>query len=110
MLTLYYKPTCPYCQKVLATIESLSIPVTLKDVAADEVLLEELIAHGGMKQVPYLVDENRDTALYESDDIIAYLEQHYSGEQSIVSDTQTPQDDQEIDTTTYGDSSNGGGE
>jgi glutathione S-transferase len=29
-------------------------------------------------QVPYLVDPNTDTAMYESADIIRYLEQHYA--------------------------------
>lgn len=110
MLTLYYKPTCPFCQKVLATIEELSISVTLKDVSADEALREELIAHGGKRQVPYLVDESRDTALYESDEIIAYLEQHYGGATPLAMDTGTTRHEKETDTTTYGDSADGGGE
>jgi glutaredoxin 3 len=80
MLTLYYKPTCRFCRKVLATIETLSISVTLKDVSASEVFKEELIAHGGKRQVPYLVDDVRGTALYESDEIIAYLKQQYRGD------------------------------
>ncbi len=29
-------------------------------------------------QVPYLIDPNTDRALYESDDIVAYLEAQYA--------------------------------
>ena len=40
-------------------------------------LREELIAKGGKKQVPYLIDAERGVSMYESGDIIAHLEQHY---------------------------------
>ena len=78
MLTLYYRPTCPYCQAVLGEIEALSIKMTLKDISADSALIDELIALGGKKQVPYLVDSGRGEKMYESQDIIAYLQRHYS--------------------------------
>ncbi|MDR2715092.1 MAG: glutathione S-transferase N-terminal domain-containing protein [Coriobacteriales bacterium] len=69
-LTLYYKPTCPYCQKVLRFIEAAGIEVELADIAVAE-NRERLIEVGGKVQVPCLFIN--DTALYESDDIIAYL-------------------------------------
>lgn len=78
MLTLYYKPTCPFCQRVLAQAEALGITFNLKNVAADELLQEELIAKGGKKQVPFVVDEERGEALYESEAIVAYLLEHYT--------------------------------
>lgn len=31
-----------------------------------------------MDQVPYLVDTRREMAMYESDDIVEYLEEHYA--------------------------------
>ena len=37
----------------------------------------ELVALGGKMQVPYLVDPNTGTAMYESDDIVAYLRKTY---------------------------------
>ncbi len=49
---LYYKKTCPYCQKVLR-------------------FMNDLVRVGGKKQVPCLVVGGK--PLYESDDIIAYL-------------------------------------
>jgi glutathione S-transferase len=77
MLTLYYKPTCPHCERVLAAAEELGISFNLKDITADETLRDELIEKGGKKQVPYLVDPDRNVSMYESGDIIDYLTEHY---------------------------------
>lgn len=79
MYTLYIKPGCPFCARVLQVVEEKQIPVELKETT-DEGVVEELIAHGGKKQVPYLVDSERGTAMYESDDIIAYLVTRMSGD------------------------------
>jgi glutathione S-transferase len=35
------------------------------------------VERGGKMQVPFLVDPNTDSAMYESDDIVAYLEAQY---------------------------------
>jgi glutathione S-transferase len=40
---------------------------------------EELRERGGKVQVPYLVDPERDVEMYESEDIIAYIQEHYVG-------------------------------
>lgn len=72
MLTLYVKTGCPYCAKVLAVAEKLSIELNLKNVA-DEAIATELITRGGKLQMPYLVDGDTATEMYESDDIITYL-------------------------------------
>jgi glutathione S-transferase len=32
---------------------------------------------GGEDQIPFLVDTARDVTMYESDDIVDYLEEHY---------------------------------
>jgi len=77
MLTLYYKPTCPFCQKVTDLISELHLDVELKDISANDTFREELIAKGGKQQVPYLVDSDKDIAMYESDDIMDYLELNY---------------------------------
>ncbi len=72
MYTLYYKSTCPFCQKVLAFIKENNITVDLKDIM-DQEHADALIAKGGKQQVPFLIDSENDTSMYESDDIIAYL-------------------------------------
>ena len=45
MLTLYYRPTCAFCRRVLAVIDRLSLEVELKDIN-DEVVEAELITVG----------------------------------------------------------------
>jgi glutathione S-transferase len=41
-------------------------------------LKEELKRLGGKTQVPFLVDPDRNVKMYESEDIIAYVREHYS--------------------------------
>jgi len=82
MLTLFYKPSCPFCQRVLAEAEDMRIKLNLKDTGTDSVALGELLEKGGKKMVPYLVDDERGVSMYESGDIIAYLQEHYKNEAS----------------------------
>jgi glutathione S-transferase len=42
----------------------------------NEITHDELTADGE-DQIPYLVDTDRGVTLYESDDIVEYLEEHY---------------------------------
>lgn len=70
-LVLFYKPTCPFCQKVLAYLDERKIDLEKRNILQDEHALEELITKGGKKQVPCLFID--DKPLYESDDIISYL-------------------------------------
>lgn len=77
MLTLYYKPTCPFCKKVLEFAKENDIKLNLLNIVEDEKNAATLIDHGGKRQVPYLVDEEKSTSLYESDDIIEYLGKNY---------------------------------
>jgi glutaredoxin len=77
MLTISVKTGCPYCIKVLKTAEDLKIEFNQKNVS-DPGVREELLARGGKVQMPYLVDEEKGTEMYESDDIIAYLHQRFA--------------------------------
>lgn len=76
MLTLYEKTFCPYCKRVLDVAEQLGITFKKKNIA-NVVFSEELIVRGGKRQVPYLVDEERGIEMYESEDIVKYLETYY---------------------------------
>lgn len=69
-LTLFYKPTCPYCTKVLAYMQEQDIACQMKDTLQPGVR-DELIAIGGKGQVPCLIISGQ--PMYESDDIIEYL-------------------------------------
>lgn len=76
-LILYVRNGCPYCMKVhLAAIE---LDITFKERnVADEGVWDELVARGGKRQVPYLVDEEKGVEMYEADDIIAYLHERFT--------------------------------
>lgn len=78
-MTLYYKETCPFCQNVLSVAEELNITLDLQDVTADQNIATKLVELGGKRQVPYLVDTDKDVAMYESEDIIHYLQEQYAG-------------------------------
>ncbi len=77
MLTLYVKTGCPFCHKVLDTGRELGISFEEKNIA-DDAVAEELVARGGKRQVPYLVDSERGVEMYESGDIDVYLREHYA--------------------------------
>ena len=47
------------------------------DVRNDQTY-RELTALGGEDQIPYLVDTEREETLYESDDIVDYLDEQYA--------------------------------
>lgn len=68
--TLYYKKACPYCQKVLRYMDERKITMDTRDTLQPG-NQNDLVRIGGKKQVPCLVIKGK--ALYESDDIIAYL-------------------------------------
>jgi glutathione S-transferase len=84
MLSLYYKPTCVFSQRVIGEAERLGIRMDLKDISVDPVLESELMEKGGKDQTPFLVDTERGEQMYESNDIIMYLEEHYGvGEKTL---------------------------
>lgn len=77
MLNLFYKPTCPYCARVLQANETIKAPLTLLNVLAATGAMAALMEKGGKTQVPFLEDTDRGVVMYESNDIITYLSEHY---------------------------------
>lgn len=77
MLILYAKRGCPYCNLVLDTAKELGLSFTLKNIDEPGVA-DELVARGGKRQMPYLVDDAHGVEMYESEDIDRYLREHYS--------------------------------
>ncbi len=69
-VSLFYRTTCPYCQKVLSFMKQNNIQIPIDDIS-DNKNLENLIKIGGKKQVPCLLIDGK--AMYESDDIIKWL-------------------------------------
>ena len=76
-LILYVRNGCPYCAQVHIAAAELGITFNERNVA-DEGVWDELVARGGKRQVPYLVDEEKGIEMYESDDIIAHLHERFT--------------------------------
>jgi glutathione S-transferase len=84
MLELYQAEGCGYSETVRQTMTNLGLsyvvhnPRSATGETRNEVTQEELLVLGGQDQIPFLVDTERGERLYESDDIVAYLEDHYA--------------------------------
>ena len=76
MLELFILETCPYCQKVMKFLDNQHMQYNKIDIT-NENNKETLIRMGGKRQVPFLVDKERNIQMYESDDIIEYLKTIY---------------------------------
>lgn len=77
-LSLYQLPACPFCVKVRRSMKRGGLNFSLKNINQDEKLRQELIEFGGKRTVPCLKivgDDKQVTWLYESSDIIQYLQQ-----------------------------------
>lgn len=81
MIQLYFDRGCPFCQIVLRYLEQQDIPFEPKEINlwSDSPTKRELIELGGKPQVPFLVDPDQGTQMYESRDILDYLQQRHSG-------------------------------
>lgn len=72
MLELFVLETCPYCQKVMNFLDKEHMRYNKIDIS-DKEAENALIKLGGKRQVPFLVDTERNIQMYESNDIIEYL-------------------------------------
>ena len=72
MLDLYILEDCPYCKKVLTFLDEMGIKFNKIDII-DKKNEDTLVQLGGKRQVPFLVDKDRNIQMYESEDIIEYL-------------------------------------
>lgn len=73
MLFLYKMEGCPYCDKVIKHLEEKHVHYKSLDVS-DPVNLDELLHLGEKEQVPFLVDTDHNAKMFESDDIIQYVD------------------------------------
>ena len=72
MLELFILESCPYCHKVMDFLNKENIDYRKIDIKNKE-SEESLIKIGGKRQVPFLIDNERNIQMYESNDIIEYL-------------------------------------
>lgn len=79
MIEIYHAESCPYCVKVRQFLENEGVAYVSKPVSLfkSSPLKEELRKIGGKTQVPFLNDPDRNVQMYESDDIIEYVTEHY---------------------------------
>jgi len=87
MLELYQAEGCHHSQTVREKLTELGLTYVVHNPrlpgnAGGDVLNEfthdELRKRGGEDRIPFLVDTRRGTALYESEAIVEYLEEHYA--------------------------------
>lgn len=76
MIELYISETCPYCSKVMDYFDENDIEYIKHDVSEPR-NIKLLLEKGGKAQVPFMVDDEHDLSLYESDDIIDYAKRLY---------------------------------
>ena len=80
-LSLYQFHACPFCVKTRRALHRLNVPMTLRDAQNDPVQRDRLLVGGGKVKVPclHIQEEGQSRWLYESNAIIAYLEQRFAG-------------------------------
>lgn len=76
-LELYSHEASPFCRIVRETLTTLEIPYRLHNVAKGSPTRERFVKRSGKMQIPWLSDPNTRTELFESADIVRYLERQY---------------------------------
>lgn len=77
-ITLYELPGCPFCAKVIDTLNELDLDYDSIEVPRAHDERTEVKEVSGQTGVPVIVDEDHGVdGMAESDDIVAYLEETY---------------------------------
>jgi len=76
-LELYSFEASPFCRLVRERLCELELPYRLHNVARGSAAREAFVERSGKMQVPYLVDPNTGVEMFESADIVAYLDATY---------------------------------
>jgi len=80
-LSLYQYPACPFCVKVRWAMRRYSLHIEVRNAKENANHSDALLANGGVLKVPCLRIDHADADsewLYESSDIITYLERHFN--------------------------------
>jgi glutathione S-transferase len=76
-LELWSFELSPYCRRVRETLCELELPYVLHNVGKGSPRRPAFVERSGKQQVPYLEDPNTGTKMFESLDIVRYLEKTY---------------------------------
>jgi glutathione S-transferase len=77
LLELYSFEASPFSRIVRETLSELELPYLLHNVARGSPSRVAFVERSGKMMVPYLVDPNTGTEMFESADIVRYLERTY---------------------------------
>ncbi len=77
MIEVYQMEGCPYCKKVRMKLEELDVTYISVPCSPNSKNWKKLVELGGEEQTPFLHDPKNNIKMYESDEIIAYLEKMY---------------------------------
>jgi glutathione S-transferase len=77
-LELWSFEVSPFCRIAREALCELQIPYQLHNVGRGSPRRESFVARSGKMMVPYLADPNTGKEMFESRDIVAYLERTYS--------------------------------
>ena len=79
-LSLYQLYACPFCVKTRRAMHRLNLPIETRSVAQNSPYRDELESQGGAIKSPCLRIEEAGKVrwMYESGDIISYLEQRFA--------------------------------
>ena len=77
-LELWSFEASPFCRIAREALCSLELPYVLHNVAKGSAGRDAFVARSGRMMVPYLVDPNTGAAMFESADIVRYLDATYA--------------------------------
>jgi glutathione S-transferase len=77
-LELYSFEASPFCRLVREVLCTLELPYRLHNVAKGSPSRDAFVSRAGHMMVPYLVDPNTGKAMFESAEIVRYLEETYA--------------------------------
>jgi len=77
-LELYSMESSPFCRIVRERLCELEIPYRLHNVGRGSPSREDFVKRSGKMMVPWLSDPNTGTEMFESADIVAYLDATYA--------------------------------
>jgi glutathione S-transferase len=77
-LELWSFEASPYCRIARERLCELELPYVLHNVAKGSPRREAFVARAGKMQVPYLLDPNTGAAMFESAEIVRYLDGTYA--------------------------------
>ena len=79
-ITLYRLQACPFCERVVRTLEDLGLDYRSRFVEPMHSERDVVKRLTGKRTVPAIVDESTGVTMSESANIVAYLERTYGGE------------------------------